>query len=152
MSACPEYEIGKARGTVLAVTPFPEDQRQLRNIFSRSSWDLRIVRNGAEAAEAVLREPAPVVICEHILPDGSWRDVADAAEKAGARARMLVTSRCADESLWCEVLDEGGYDCLGKPFRSEEVFRLVSLAWRSWKDEADRHAGRAGSYAAVLTA
>jgi hypothetical protein len=94
----------------------------------------------------------PVIICEHILPDGGWRDVAEASAKAGSRARLLVTSRCADESLWCEVLDEGGYDCLSKPFRSDEVFRLVSLAWRSWKDEGDRRAPRATTYAAVLTA
>lgn len=147
-----ESEVPATRATVLAITPFPEDQRQLRSIFSGSSWELRVVRNRREAAEVLKQESVPVAICEQILPDGGWRDVADDATRVGSRSRVIVTSRCADESLWCEVLDEGGYDCLGKPFRSDEVFRLVSLAWRSWKDEAERQAGRAGTYAAALTA
>jgi DNA-binding NtrC family response regulator len=146
-----QYDARTERGIVLAVTPFPEDQRLLDSIFSRSNWDLKVVRTRREAAEFLRRETVSVVICELILPDGRWRDVADDAHAAGSSARFLVTSRCADESLWCEVLDEGAYDCLGKPFRSQDVFRLVSLAWRSWKDAADRKAGRQAS-AAVLTA
>ena len=41
-------------------------------------------------------------------------------------------------AVWREILGAGGYDCLPKPFRSDEVYRLVSLAWRSWKDQSDR--------------
>jgi DNA-binding response OmpR family regulator len=139
------------RGTVLAVTPFPEDQRLLSSIFSHSNWDLRIVPTRGEAAEYLRRHDVPVVICELILPDGRWRDVADDAVLSGADTRFLVTSRCADDRLWCEVLDEGAFDCLGKPFRAQEVFRLVSLAWRSWKDASGRHTDR-NAAAAVLTA
>src|SRR5688572_4408294 len=154
MTATGEFYPQKGRATVLAVTPFPEDQRLLSSIFSRSNWELRIVRTRREASEVLRAEAVPVIICEHILPDGRWRDVADDAAEAGLRTRVLVTSRCADESLWCEVLDEGGYDCLAKPFRAEEVFRLVSLAWRSCKDERVRAAGRATPEhaEAVLTA
>jgi DNA-binding response OmpR family regulator len=137
---------------VLAVTPFPDDQRLLRTLFSRSNWELKIVRTQQEAAEVLRTEPVPVVICENILPDGGWRGVADAADAFGSRPRVLVTSRCADESLWCEVLEQGAYDCLSKPFRSEEVFRLVSLAWRSWRSETGRLSRTEQAYAAPALA
>ena len=142
MSAFTESDAALTRANVLAVTPFPEDQRLLSSIFSRSNWNLTIVRTRREAAEVLRQQAVPVIICEHILPDGGWRDVADDASLAGLRARVLVTSRCGDESLWCEVLDEGAYDCLAKPFRADEVFRLVSLAWRSCRDDMGRQLHR----------
>jgi DNA-binding response OmpR family regulator len=45
-----------------------------------------------------------------------------------------VTSRLADDRLWAEVLNIGGYDVLAKPFVPAEVFRTISLAWLNWKD------------------
>jgi DNA-binding NtrC family response regulator len=152
MTALPPSDAPDTPAVVLVVTPFPDDQRLLQNIFSRSNWELRIVRTEREAAEILRNEPVPVVICENILPDGGWRGVADASQATGSRPRVLVTSRCADESLWCEVLDEGAYDCLSKPFRSDEVFRLVSLAWRSWRAESARQSARDRAYAAPALA
>jgi DNA-binding response OmpR family regulator len=49
-----------------------------------------------------------------------------------------VTSRVADDSLWAEVLNLGAYDLLMKPFDLTEVFRVVSLAWRHWKNDCER--------------
>ena len=41
---------------------------------------------------------------------------------------FIVTSRLADDALWAEVLNVGGYDLLLKPFRAEEVIRMVHVA------------------------
>ena len=46
---------------------------------------------------------------------------------------LIVTDRLADERLWAEVLNLGGYDLLLKPFDPEEVLRVVNSAWTSWK-------------------
>jgi DNA-binding response OmpR family regulator len=45
---------------------------------------------------------------------------------------LLVTSRHADENLWAEVLNLGGYDVLLKPFDGAEVTRVVAMARRQW--------------------
>lgn len=42
--------------------------------------------------------------------------------------RLLVVSRYADERLWAEVLNLGGYDVLLKPFEPMEVTRVVAAA------------------------
>ena len=42
---------------------------------------------------------------------------------------MIVTSRLADDRLWAEVLNLGGYDVLAKPFDASEVARVVGTAW-----------------------
>jgi DNA-binding response OmpR family regulator len=36
------------------------------------------------------------------------------------------------------VLNLGAYDLLMKPFDLTEVFRVVSLAWRHWKNDCER--------------
>jgi DNA-binding response OmpR family regulator len=55
---------------------------------------------------------------------------------------IIVTSQFADECLWAEVLNLGGYDVLAKPFDSFEVIWLMSMAWRRWKDEWKRGSGQ----------
>jgi len=40
----------------------------------------------------------------------------------------------ADDALWAEVLNLGGYNVLAKPFDSREVFRVVGNAWLHWKN------------------
>ena len=49
--------------------------------------------------------------------------------------RLVVATWLADDRLWAEVLDLGGFDVLQKPFEARELFRVVSLALRDWNDE-----------------
>jgi FixJ family two-component response regulator len=46
-----------------------------------------------------------------------------------------VTSRLADEYLWAEVLNLGGYDVLAKPLDKQEVSRTLNLAWEHWENQ-----------------
>jgi DNA-binding response OmpR family regulator len=79
--------------------------------------------NSFEAACGYLSDGAsPVVICERSLSDGDWKDLLDKTP------RLIVTSRVADEALWAEVLNLGGYDVLAQPFDEFEVRRVVALA------------------------
>ena len=124
--------------SVLAVSPFPQDHRRLSDIFRHSRWQLQTASDIREATAIIKRAPVPVVICEYDLPDGDWRVLYDVARTLEFPCHFLVTLRHADERVWGEILEAGGYDCLPKPFRSDEVYRLVSLAWRSWRDQHDR--------------
>ncbi len=124
--------------TVLAISPVPDDHTFLRNIFSHSNWQLDNVRTWQEALERLGRHRTPVVICETELPDASWQDVLAGLSRMAEPPVLVVSSRLADERLWAEVLNLGGYDVLAKPFDSTEVFRVVSLAWLSWKNRLER--------------
>jgi hypothetical protein len=44
----------------------------------------------------------------------------------------------ADERLWAEVLNLGGYDVLSTPFAAGEVLRACFLAWQSWRQVSPR--------------
>jgi DNA-binding response OmpR family regulator len=122
--------------SVLAVSPADEDHVLLEHVFSHSNWKFDRVHTCQKALEFLKRAEISVVICTAQLPDGTWKDLLGELKHQPAPPRLIVASRLADDSLWGEVLDYGGYDVLGKPFDPGEVIRVVSLAWRQWKYES----------------
>jgi DNA-binding response OmpR family regulator len=124
--------------TILLVSPAEEDHLLLSHVFSHSNWRFDAARTCAEALEVLGRSAIAVVISAAELPDGTWKDLLEKAGGAAAPPRLIVASRLADDRLWAEVLDRGGYDVLSMPFQPPEVIRVVSLAWRQWQDESAR--------------
>jgi hypothetical protein len=42
--------------------------------------------------------------------------------------RFIVADRLADNRLWSEVLNLGGWDLIAKPFDAKEVLHIVTVA------------------------
>jgi DNA-binding response OmpR family regulator len=124
--------------SILAVSPADEDNVLLEHVFSHSNWKFDRVRTCHEALEYLTRTEVAVIICAADLPDGDWKDLLDKLKGNLVPPRVIVESQIADDRLWAEVLDSGGYDVLAKPFEQREVIRVVSLAWRQWKHESER--------------
>jgi len=138
--------------SVLSVSPSPETHARLRGIFGHTNWTLQEARGLHDALEFLQAHRTPVLICERKLPDGSWQDMAREILHMPNPPNLIVTAPDADDSLWSDVLDRGGYDVLARPFDSTEVTRIVSLAWRTWKEAYNRAPGRAVVPPAVLSA
>ncbi len=124
--------------TVLLISQLPEDHLLLRGIFSHSKWQIYSASSWEEAQFFLESHPMPVVLCEAELVDCNWRDVLAGLSGRPDPPALIVTSHVADEYLWAEVLNLGGYDVLMKPFDQTEVFRVISLAWLNWKNGRER--------------
>lgn len=125
----------KERVSLLAVLPDPKDRDALGGIISHSNWKLNFAKTYEEARTALERADAGPIVSECCLPGGfGWRDLLQLTIAIEDGPPIIVTDRLADERLWAEVLNEGGYDVLMKPFERDEVFRIISYAWRSWSD------------------
>ena len=120
---------------VLAVHPSDEDQASLREIFRHSNWRVQFANNCRGALETLDRRRPAIVICEASLPDGSWKDLLRETSTMPVPPPIIVTSMHADDWLWAEVLNLGGYDVLAKPFDLKEVVRVTSLAWLHWREK-----------------
>ena len=120
--------------TVLAVSASRADRGELNHIFARSRWRLYQAHSSAEALTLLRTQTIPVVIADTDLPDASWRDLLARLGSLANPPHLIVTSDFADDRLWAEALNLGAYDVLSKPFYAVDVFRAVSLAWRSWHD------------------
>ncbi|MGA2327416.1 MAG: hypothetical protein ABSH05_14120 [Bryobacteraceae bacterium] len=124
-----------AVGTVLSISPIEDDHNSLEQIFRRFRWTLHRALTLPSAVAFLAQNQAPVAICERDLAPGTWKEMLDEAIVLPQPPCVIVTSRLADEYLWAEALNAGAYDVLEKPFETDEVIRIVSLASRSWHDQ-----------------
>lgn len=131
----PDAPLSRTPIGVLAVNPVEDDVTALRAIFALSSWPLRCVSGVREARSWLERGTTPVIICERQLPDGDWRTLMRATVAGSSPPRFIVSSRLADDHLWAEVLNVGGYDVLCTPFEAREVLYSVRSAWDSWHQQ-----------------
>ena len=118
--------------TLLTICPNKEDRQSLEKILDRHSWTIQGAPSLREATTLLHRGPS-LILCEKDLPDGTWKDVFREARGLDNPPAFVVVSRLADERLWAEVLNLGGFDVLLKPFERSEVVRVMSMALRHWQ-------------------
>ena len=119
--------------TVLLVSGQPADRRSLQQILARSCWKLQVSATCAEGLALLRQKRVPVVICDAGQSDTDWRLLLNGMSDLPSRSALIVSSRLADERLWAEVLNLGGYDVLSTPFDRREVLRACFLAWQNWE-------------------
>ena len=124
------FHDGRRRIEVLVVSPMEEDQKYFRLLFPKPVWRVLSAESMRDAAKLLQARPVGVVLTEHDLEDGTWSDLLDLAASAPWSPPVVVVSRHADEAMWAQVLNLGGYDVLMKPFDATEVRRVVGMAVR----------------------
>jgi DNA-binding response OmpR family regulator len=124
--------------TLLSVSADPDDHRSMRAIVGEAGWRLSAARSCSEAARVAAQMSPAVVTCEREMPDGSWTELMRLLSALENPPPLVVLSRHADEQLWAEVLNLGGYDVLAKPLDGSEVTRVLSMASRYGRTQAER--------------
>jgi DNA-binding NtrC family response regulator len=121
---------------VLAILPSEGDRQLLRDIFVHSNWRLQFAGALNELQEGLKSRQLGVVITDSCLRDYGWKAVLETADRMEGQPSVIVSSRLADDRLWAEVLNLGGFDVLVMPFERAEVLRCVALAWHDWQDRS----------------
>jgi DNA-binding response OmpR family regulator len=116
--------------TALAVGEFSQDRLLLHDIFRSLGWRLFEASDRRRALHCLERQPVQVVVAEADLPNWNWKKVLSDIRRLSPTPQLIVTSRTADDYLWAEVLNIGGYDVLPQPFERDEVERVIAAAHR----------------------
>jgi DNA-binding NtrC family response regulator len=117
------------------------DYRTLREVAGLVSQSVVSRADVQEARTAIRWHDPSIVVCEaQVRESGNWQELLEKAQ--AAQPVMLVVSRHADERLWAEVLNLGGFDVLALPFDRDELRRALS--------QALRHSPRASVAAAAV--
>ena len=132
----PEYEPKKVRkqpnrprARILSISPAPRDHTDLSRIADDRFWQVSSAHSFREAVAYLTKNTAFVIFCEHSLPDGTWKELLEHTARLAVPPPVIVTSRLADDHLWAEVLNLGGFDVLAKPFNEREVRHVLDSAW-----------------------
>lgn len=124
--------------TALLLGSFETDRSLLQDIFRCYGWELIEARGLREGLTSLRRRPVQVVIASAAPARWTWKDLLARLHEMSRPPQLIVTSRTADDSLWAEVLNFGGYDLLAEPLQRDEVERVVAGACRSAELERAR--------------
>src|SRR5262249_35259883 len=114
---------------ILSISSAPRDHADLRRAVRDSKWRIATANSCEEGIAYLSRSPAFIIFCEYALPDGTWKRMLDHPTRLPEPTPMIVTSRLADDHLWAEVLNLGGFDVLAKPYNEREVRHVLESAW-----------------------
>ena len=113
---------------VLSVSSVEEDHTQLLDILGETVFGVTVSRDCRDAGNHLDGQQFGIVVCECHLPDGAWTDVLGQISHQSEPPLLIVSSRLADDFLWAEVLNLGGFDLLVKPFCPQEVRHVLTTA------------------------
>jgi DNA-binding NtrC family response regulator len=116
--------------SVLFASQHQQDRKALSSIFGNTRWKLDTASSLKEVETQLSRGHHRIVVSDCRVADATWREVFERLGSYDHKPLLIVSSAHADDSLWAEVLNAGAYDVLAKPFDSQEVYRVISLAWR----------------------
>ena len=98
-----------------------------------------------KAVSFLHEHPVGVMIASASLPDGTWKSLLSEISLSADMPNLIVASRLADERLWAEVLNLGGYDLLVVPYDADEVLRITTQAWLDWDQKRTLRCQRAAA-------
>jgi hypothetical protein len=110
-----------------------DDGNLVREVFKKLGWRLFEAQDREFSMECLEHNPVQVVISKADMANWNWRHVLDDLQELAKPPQLIVTSRTAEESLWAEVLNIGGYDVMALPFERFEVERVIASAYRHFQ-------------------
>lgn len=114
--------------TLLIVTSRAEDMPELLGLLRETPWELTSVPQ-EEAAAALKAAPVPILLFDRDLAGPSWRETIKRLIHSRRNACIVLLSNVADQYLWEEVVQQGGFDLLTRPFRKEQVLSALVFAY-----------------------
>lgn len=118
--------------SALLMGKFESDKNLLRQIFKKFGWRLFEARDRRSGLECLDRVPVEVVIAESRAEEWDWKRVLGDLGRMLHPPQLVVASRTADDGLWAEVLNVGGFDVLAQPLVRDEVERVIASASRQF--------------------
>ncbi len=113
---------------VLVIASAGDEFAIIENLFADCGWP-RLATSSIQEGIRLIHDNSPqLVICDDKMEDGDWNVILDVTIKERNPPYLIVASRLADDRLWAEVLNRGGYDLLAKPYEPSEVIRVVGTA------------------------
>lgn len=118
--------------SALLVGDYQHDRPLVHDVFRKLGWQLFEARDRRRALRCLASNPVHVVLAESDLPHWNWRRVLRDLRRHVHPPQLIVTSRTADDYLWSEVLNIGGFDVLAQPLEPEELERVIASARRHY--------------------
>jgi len=81
------------------------------------------------ASQLSAANPPDLILTDLDLPDGTWEDILQLAQKAPVPVNVIVVSRLVDIRLYIEALEKGAFDFITPPFEAFELSHVLRTAF-----------------------
>lgn len=109
----------------------------LSGVFEDAGYSVRAATNGEEALKFIGERLPDVVLMDIIMPGLSGLDVLRRVKSIDDSIPVILMTAMAGVAGAVEAMKTGAFDYVAKPFRNEDLLRVVA---RAIADRADRHA------------
>jgi diguanylate cyclase (GGDEF)-like protein len=120
----------EARGPlrVLVIEDDPALGRLIQLVLGQHTREVTVVRNGADAIEAVRSQPFQAIASDISLPDMSGLDVIAETRAIAPAAGIVAITGFVDVDVAVRSMKAGADDFLGKPFDAEILWHMLNKA------------------------
>lgn len=113
------------RISVLVVTPSPNDFDLIASSLAPEDCEVLPANCLLEAVLHQVAKPDPSVVVYDTDSPEEWRQALQRFLTVRRQTRVVLVSRLADDQMWMDVLDNGGFDLVMKPFQPLEIRSVV---------------------------
>ena len=122
------------RGQVPALIPIllaserDDDYRRLQALLQNTKWTLVRPLSWGEVSSFCDRAVNPIVLVDRHFQGSDWRFTVSSLLNTTASCCLILLSDVSDPYLWNELVQQGGFDVLARPFERSEVLRTLAFA------------------------
>ena len=113
---------------VLVVDDDRSNLESVERIFAKEGFRVRTASDGAQALEAVRREPPAVVVTDLAMPGMDGVSLLRAVKALSPETEVVLMTAYGTVEGAVEAMKEGAYDFIGKPFHRDQLLLAVEKA------------------------
>jgi DNA-binding NtrC family response regulator len=118
----------RVRPTLLVVDDDPGSSGLLREVFVQEGYDVSVAQSGAEALKQAAERPFDVVLSDVQMPDIDGIEVLRRLRGVAPDSTVILVTAYSTIEMAIRALNEGAFDYVRKPFKLDEVRRVVERA------------------------
>lgn len=115
---------------ILLLDDEPIVGRRLKPALAKIGCDVEVFENPVEAVGRIDEKEFDIVVTDIRMDDMDGIQVLEHVRKKWPRTRVIMITGYAMMSLAREAMDKGAYDFIAKPFKPDDLRRMIADAAR----------------------
>src|ERR687897_2501546 len=102
-------------GNMLLVSSDCHDVSVAQSAAAEEAVRTIVAKTYRDAVTTTAKEGIALILCEHALPDGNWKDLLGQIVMIPEPPPLVVVADPDHQALWAEAINLGAYDVIAKP-------------------------------------
>jgi DNA-binding NtrC family response regulator len=114
---------------LLMITSRDEDLGELTALLQTTLWDVNRLTHLEDADAALKAASVPILLIDREAAGACWQTALKRLVGMRRSASVILLSNVSDAYLWDEVVKQGGFDLLTRPFKKDKVLSMFLFAY-----------------------